>query len=354
MSLKERNFGLDLIRTLAIFLVMGSHFMEYSDFYGKIIQGKSMFLLINLRNFVRICVPLFILLTGYLKSTKKEMNLNYFKSILKLLITYLVVSIIMILFKVFYLHTTESMISMILGIFNFTTITYAWYIEMYIGLFLLIPFLNILWNNIKTKKQKQLLILILILLASIPQTLQVISIENLKLDILPNWWGSEIVIFMYYFIGAYIREYQPIIKKKICILSIIFIELVFSVIIYIYCNNETFGKVIPNGLNFNTIVILTVSVLIFLLLYKVQKSNKLLKNLISKISEHSFTMYLVSSITDKLFQLNYNFNAIPIRIITNFFSILIINFFITFGISYIIDNVIKLFINNKKDKISVN
>lgn len=125
MSLKERNFGLDLIRTLAIFLVMGSHFMEYSDFYGKIIQGKSMFLLINLRNFVRICVPLFILLTGYLKSTKKEMNLNYFKSILKLLITYLVVSIIMILFKVFYLHTTESMISMILGIFNFTTITYA-------------------------------------------------------------------------------------------------------------------------------------------------------------------------------------------------------------------------------------
>ena len=41
----------------------------------------------------------------------------------------------------------ENIINSIIYIFNFTACPNAWYLEMYIGLFLLIPFLNIIYNN---------------------------------------------------------------------------------------------------------------------------------------------------------------------------------------------------------------
>ena len=50
---------------------------------------------------------------------------------------------------------------MILSILDFSADSYAWYIEMYIGLFLIIPFLNILWNNLNDVGRKWLIITLL-------------------------------------------------------------------------------------------------------------------------------------------------------------------------------------------------
>ena len=41
----------------------------------------------------------------------------------------------------------------VMRIFSFSTIPYGWYVEMWIGLFLMVPFLNILWWNCPSKKQ---------------------------------------------------------------------------------------------------------------------------------------------------------------------------------------------------------
>lgn len=42
---------------------------------------------------------------------------------------------------------------------DYSAIVYAWYIEMYIGLFLLTPFLNRAYQAIPTRKQKDVLLL---------------------------------------------------------------------------------------------------------------------------------------------------------------------------------------------------
>ena len=104
-------------------------------------------------------------------------------------------------FRLFYLNEDISKLKLLLGIFNFTADEYAWYIEMYIGLFLLIPFLNIMYEGLKTKKNKQYLILTLLIMVSISPIINFITVRNVKLEIIPNWWNS-IYPLVYYFIGC--------------------------------------------------------------------------------------------------------------------------------------------------------
>ena len=66
----QRNIGLDLTRILAFLSVIGVHFFLNTDFYKIPLRGKRMLALATLRTSFMVCVPLFLLLTGYLVSGK--------------------------------------------------------------------------------------------------------------------------------------------------------------------------------------------------------------------------------------------------------------------------------------------
>ena len=104
-----------------------------------------------------ISVPLFLLLTGYLMR-KKELSKKYYSGIKKTLSIYILASLACLIYKVLFLNMNYSLFGIIKDILGFSLAKYSWYIEMYIGLFLLIPFLNLIYNNLKTKKEKQTLI----------------------------------------------------------------------------------------------------------------------------------------------------------------------------------------------------
>lgn len=128
------------------------------------------------------CVPLFIILTGYL-SINKELNKNYFKKIFRIILTYVLCSIACLIA----LHFIEnrpvlSLKEYIFSILSFNAAPYSWYVNMYIGLFLIIPFLNILWKNLKTKKYRQYLIVVLVLLFVIPTITNIYNFND------TNWW----------------------------------------------------------------------------------------------------------------------------------------------------------------------
>ena len=137
----KRIFGLDLVRVIAILLVVMVHVFLHNGFYIYDLHGLDSFILLVIRNICMACVPLFILLTGYLKYNKK-LNKDHYKSLTKILIVYFIIAIITVLFYIFYNHNNFNVYRHIFGIFNFSINKYAWYIEMYILLFLLIPFLN--------------------------------------------------------------------------------------------------------------------------------------------------------------------------------------------------------------------
>lgn len=190
---KKREERLDIIRIFSLICVVCVHFFLNSEFYEEIVYGNKMLIMCILRSFFIICLPMFITLTGYLMC-KKELNSKYYKGIIKSLAIYIICSTIYFLFEKFYLNKSNNLF---LNILSFRGTQYSWYLEMYIGLFLLIPFLNLIFNNLKDRKQANKLLVTLMFLIGVP------SVINIKTKILPSWWTSIYPIF-YYFLGAYL------------------------------------------------------------------------------------------------------------------------------------------------------
>ena len=293
---KERLFGLDLVRACAVFFVVLVHSFLNTGYNATDIEGMSMFLLLIVRNLAYISVLLFIILTGYCKKDV-EVSKQHYKKIWKILVIYLVISIFTLFFRKFYLQDGVSLYNLIIGIFNFTTLSYGWYVEMYIGLFLLIPFLNILYKNLKSKKQKQLLIVTLFLISSIPQTVSTLVISNHSLDFLPNWWGSLYPLLLY-FVGCYISEYKIRLSKAINIILIFSLLFLESFMMYFYCQGSSLNAMIHIDYNYFPAILL--AILVFLLLYDLKINGNKIRSIIAFVSKASFGLYLFSYIYDQL------------------------------------------------------
>ena len=97
---KKRIPGLDFIRFLAILFVVGSHFFQHIEFRYSIFEGTNMFIQRTFLSLLSVGVPLFLLLTGYLNSTK-DLSVRYYKGIVRVLEAYLVYSLLTIAYRYF-------------------------------------------------------------------------------------------------------------------------------------------------------------------------------------------------------------------------------------------------------------
>jgi surface polysaccharide O-acyltransferase-like enzyme len=222
-------------------------------------EGVSLFLQATVKFFFGMGVPLFILLTGYL-NTKKSVSVKYYQGGIRVLISYLLFSLITIFFRKYYLGETLSWLQWGYKILDFSAIPYAWYIEMWIGLFLLVPFLNILYQHIPSQKQKLIWIGTLYLMTALPELL-----NRYDMYLVPGFW-QKCYPLTFYFIGSYIHEYQPKIDKRIAWLSIFGICLINPLFNSLFVHGHTLIQICgdPFGV-FGTII----AVLFFLILYRI-------------------------------------------------------------------------------------
>ncbi|MBP3461510.1 MAG: acyltransferase family protein [Bacilli bacterium] len=328
----KRITGLDLVRFIAVLFVPSVHFFLNNGFYETNVKGIGMFISILFRWLFYIGVPLFMLLTGYLKRNDK-LDKKYYKRIINILLSYIFISIICILFRKIYLGENIRILKMIISIFDFTACGYAWYVEMYIGLFLIIPFLNILYNSLDTKKKKQYLILTLISICSIYPLVNYLYIDKIKLEIIPDWW-SILYPYIYYFIGAYINEYQVEIKKKKGIFIFVGILLLETILTYIYSYNDIFSKSFLGG--YNSLLVIIMSTIFFLLIYKTDIKNKIISKIITNISKLSLDIYLFSYIVDLIIYKNLdNYLKTPIEYLKFMMPIVLIVFVISYLLAII-------------------
>ncbi len=168
--MKMRILGIDIIKTIAILFVILVHGFINSGYYNLIQYGKITYLLYFIRVILLSCVPLFMIATGYLASGIK-LSKSYYKKIIPILINYFIISIITLLSLKYILGNEKSISILFLEIFNFSTISYSWYIEMYIGLFMIIPFLNLIYHNLKNEQEKKFLVVIMVLITFLPSTI---------------------------------------------------------------------------------------------------------------------------------------------------------------------------------------
>ncbi len=325
----KRVFGLDLIRFFAIFSVISVHFFLNNGFYSFPVKGGRMFISINLRWLFFSGVPLFLLLTGYLNN-KKKLNKKYYKGIFRVLLSYIFISILCVLFRIFYLKEDLDFIRHIITIFNFTADGYSWYIKMYIGLFFLIPFLNILYNNLKNKNEKHILIITLAGLVSLCPIFNYIPIKNYRLEIIPNYW-TIIYPLLYYFIGCYIYEYKPKFNKIKCLIVLAVLILTESIITYYFNYKKFFDWSFFGG--YESIITVIASTIIFMLLYDINCNKEIISKFVSSVSEVSLDMYLFSFIVDNI--VYKKFNETPISFLKYYIPIVLVIFITTYILSII-------------------
>lgn len=286
--LKQRSAGLDIARVLAILFVIAGHFFLNTPAHDAIFQGPSMFLQGMGRTLFLTNVPLFLILTGYL-NLNKRVNRKYYKGMIAVILSYLFISLITILFREHYLGEHLSVIQWVLKITDFSAISYAWYIEMWIGLFLLTPFLNILWKNIETRRHKHILLLTLYLLCALPDLF-----NRYGVHLVPGYW--EIIYpCAFYYIGAYLREYQPDISKwklSAFILGCCLINPVFNAL---FIRNHSMIQLIGDG---NGVIGMPLAAAVFLLVYRFNVNAHWVRKILQRVSQVSLDMYLASYMFD--------------------------------------------------------
>ncbi len=191
---------------------------------------------------------------------------------------------------------------MLLRIFDFTADTYAWYVEMYIGLFLLIPFLNIIWNNLEENKRKYLIITMLIL-TSVPSIFNCWDFLQLGdrsySEFMPNYWEVTYPI-TYYFLGAYLKD----VKQKGSMLKDGILLLVTTILFGMFSYFRSFGGTYEwiDYNSFEGIQPVITTFLIFRLLLAIPTENMpdVIKKGVFQIAHLAFGIYLASNISDKI------------------------------------------------------
>ena len=359
--MKKRNIKLDVIRITSLIFVIGIHFFAYTGFYTEKSTSKIYYSMFILRSLFITCVPMFIILTGYLMN-KKELSKKYYKGIIRVLFIYLICSIIYSLFLKYYFKSDMNLFIFIKNLLSYNGTKYSWYIEMYIGLFLLIPFLNIMFNNLKTEKEVKILLITLAFLTGLPSLINILSFSSKTcfispgkcsdyFQILPSWWSMIYPLF-YYFLGSDLKKYEFKISFKLNLILLIVMLIIDSIFNIYRSHNTVFIWGTWN--DYCSLSVMIISALLFNLFLKIniKINNKSINIILKTLSDACLGAYLLSCIFDKIF---YNlldkkvifFNSKVKYIITMIFII----FICSISFSIIINDIYKLILrifNNKR------
>ena len=308
---KPRFVGIDIVKILACFLVVCVHFFLYSGFYNEPITQEFGQVAIYVRWIAYCCVPLFMITTGYLMKNK-TLSKKYYLGILRVLILYLIISVVCYFFDQHHypykydIYGGYSPWVFIRGLFMFTDAQYAWYVEYYVTIFAIIPFLNLAFNSLKNKNQRLILTATVCLLSIVSQSLFIGFNPDSQIRLLPGYF-TRCYPIAYYFIGAFIREYPPAPK----LINKIYCFIIYAVSLT-WLSSSTFQQSITNaeggGImkswhynDYGSWPVAVCSTALFLILFDIRSNNKVLGKILKFISESTFACYLISYIFDTIF-----------------------------------------------------
>lgn len=309
-KLQNRNPAMDILRIVAVLCVISIHFFYHTGYYSTTADNVPMYFATVLRTLFSVCVPLFMILSGFLLCNK-TLKKGYYSGIRKTIIVYILVAIACIIYKSCNGSYTLTPLTFFTGIFDFSGANYSWYIEMYIGLFLLVPFLNIIYKNLDSRKQKNILLITLIAITILPSLFNEFRFDSLEWwanpasntetqKLIPSWWVG-IYPITYYFTGCYIREYGTKIKNIYLIIALVVAVFGFGTFNFYRCYGMPFST--SNYVYWYGIEPYVMSVLIFLIISKrkLENINVKTKFVLWKISDLVLGTYLVSFIFDSIY-----------------------------------------------------
>ncbi|HOO28207.1 MAG TPA: hypothetical protein PLU43_07055, partial [Lachnospiraceae bacterium] len=107
---------------------------------------------------------------------------------------------------------------------------------------------------------------------------------------------------VYYYLGTYIKEYRPKVKKWLLVLITVVIVVGEAVTSYLFADGKSFiwNVLGPVDSGYSTITVVISAAAVFLLFYDVKLKTNWLKVVFRKISEVSFEIYLFTGVYDAI------------------------------------------------------
>ena len=288
---KERNLNLDLIRCVALLMVPIMHSLDHTGLYDQQLYGAANQSMIAVKTLFTTCIPLYVMLSGFLNN-RKALSARYYLGLIRILGVYLICGIACLAFEQCSGIAHRSPAEMVSALVNFSCCDYAWYIMMYFGLFLMIPFLNMVYHGLKTQKQKLVLVATFFALSVLP------SLLNLYFQLYSLWW-ARLYPLCYYFTGAYLSEYMPKAKPGKWAAALLAFLAAYSV--FFYFHHDANGAALI-GVYQDTFPVYILSVLLFVTLFHLPLGTVPgpVAALLRKVSDLTLPAYLLTWITDSL------------------------------------------------------
>ena len=280
--MRSRQPGIDLLRCLGLLFVNGVHSFLYNGFYFEPQTGGLMWAGNSLLWLFYTCNGLFMTLTGYLKC-EKPLSKSYYRSLLPILVGYLLTCLVAFPVRHFVIGEKLTLLQWVEKFVTFGN--YAWYIEMYIGLLLISPIINLALSQLKTQKQLLWAAGTMVILSALP------SITPLNL--IPDYWTSLYPI-TYYCIGAVIRKLQPNWNRPAC-LGLAAVTALWTGFATLISTDGKFSDGFGQG--YGGFWITAIILLLFIGLYRVNPGEKVSK-LLGWLSGGVFEGYLLSRLLD--------------------------------------------------------
>ena len=278
----KRESGIDLLRCVALLFVVGVHSFLYNGFYYEDQVGALMWAADSARWLCYSCNCLFMMLTGYLKSTK-SWSKGYYRSLVPILMGYLLCCAVSFPIRHFLLGEQLSFIEWLMKLVTFAN--YGWYVEMYIGLFLLSPFINIVLEKMKSPGQYAGFAGTMLFLTALP------SITDF--DIIPDYWVALYPITMYV-LGAGIRRFRPNVPAWLAAVSALATVCGMG-LVSLLCTDGDFGEGFSQGYGGFWVTLTGLSV--FLAVYQV-RLGKTLAPAVRWMAGGCFEGFLLSRLFD--------------------------------------------------------
>lgn len=302
--------GIDIIKIIAAFFVVGIHFFLYSGFYNEPVNDTKFMFPIACRWIVFTCVPLFMIATGYLMKNK-TLSKGYYLGLVKILVVYVAVSIICMLFNHKQYGTEYTLWGALKGFIEFSNANYGWYINYYICIFALIPFLNLAFNGLKSKKQRLALVVTVTLITVFARSFFLGFERNNQIRLFPDYINGMWPI-AYYYAGAFIRQYPP---KRTFLSKFLAFSVMAAAVCFITVStyNHSFVNTEYNQCfeswhfnDYSTYPVFIIAVCIFLLLFDITTQNKLVRFVLKQLSGTTLALYLISYVFDNKYYMAFN------------------------------------------------
>ncbi|WFQ80103.1 acyltransferase family protein [Xenorhabdus sp. SF857] len=267
------------IRALAAFMVVLLHctsqeFYTFSDNWS---------VYATLGAFARPCVPLFLMITGYLMLNKEYDIFDFLrKRLLRVAIPLCFWGMSYVVFVSVFGNGPLNPISFLKVIYS-PPMFHLWYLYVIIGLYIMMPILS-RWSCKASIAEKFFYISIWIVVLFLSQTL----IGNL---IVQQYYLGLFGSYLFFFIsGGLLKDISSIFNKKNMTLFFLLYS-IFSILIAYLTINESYGGGIPSEKFFvytHPLVVLQ-SIFLFCFMLGFKKTNKF----INSISENSLGIYCV-------------------------------------------------------------